>query len=76
MKKISITVAGKTYDINVDDAFAELLGESLKKDLNIDGNNSLKTLLEAYLKKNYECFQMEKKLTDLLKKIESSINGE
>jgi len=76
MKKISITVAGKTYDINVDDAFAELLGKSLKKDLNMDGNNSVKTLLEAYLKKNYECFQMEKKLTDLLKKIESSINGE
>jgi len=71
MKKISITVAGKTYDINVDDAFADLLRESLKKDLNMDGNNSVKTLLEAYLKKNYECFQMEKKITDLLKKIEN-----
>jgi len=70
MKKISITVAGKTYDINVDNEFAALLEESIKKDLKIDGNNSVKNLLEAYLKKNYECFMMEKRLSELLKKIE------
>ena len=74
MKKITISVAGKMYDINVDDAFADLLSESLKKDFNIDGNNSIKILLEAYLKKNYECFQTEKKLINLLKKVESHIN--
>ncbi|WP_281951445.1 hypothetical protein [Nitrosophilus kaiyonis] len=72
MKKISITISGKTYDINVDDAFANLLENAIKEDLNIEGNNSVKTLLEAYLKKNYECFKLKKKLTELLKKFEKS----
>ena len=71
MKKISITVAGKTYDINVDDNFADRLSKKLKDDLNIEGNNSVKTLLEAYLKKNYECFLMEEKIENLLKKLQN-----
>ncbi|WP_200762667.1 hypothetical protein [Nitrosophilus alvini] len=69
MKKISLTIAGKTYDINLDDAFAGKLLEELEKEFNLEGNNSVKTLLEAYLKKNYECFQSEKKLQELIKKI-------
>ncbi|WP_187647286.1 hypothetical protein [Nitrosophilus labii] len=71
MKKISVTVAGKTYDINIEDALADELIEAMSKDLNMDGNNSVKALLEAYLKKNFEYFLMEKKLHELLKKLDS-----
>ncbi len=71
MKKISLTVAGKTYDINIEDMLADELKEAMSRDLNMDGNNSVKALLEAYLKKNYEYFLMEKKLLELLKKLDS-----
>ena len=72
MKKISITISGKTYDINVDDAFAQQLENAIKEDLNIEGNNSIKALLEAYLKKNYKCFQMEKKISSIIKKLQNT----
>jgi len=70
MKKISLKVAGKTYDINIEDRLAKRLLDVIKKDLNIEGNNSVKSLLEAYLKKNYELFLMQKRLDEILKRIE------
>lgn len=70
MKKISLKVAGKTYDINIEDRLAKRLLDAIKKDLNIEGNNSVKSLLEAYLKKNYELFLMQKRLDEILKRIE------
>ena len=70
MKRFSITVAGKKYDINIEDDIAKNLKESISKDLNIEGNNSIKDLLEAYLKKNYEVVLLEKKIDELLKKLD------
>jgi hypothetical protein len=65
-KKVSLTVNRSRFDIDLDDAFAEYLLEQLDKDFKLDGNNDLKVLLQAYVKKNFELFEQEKKMNLLL----------
>jgi hypothetical protein len=72
-KKVSLMINRVRYDIDLDDAFADYLLEELKKDFKFDANNDLKVLLHAYVKKQSEVFEQEKKLEKLLAKIEESI---
>ena len=65
-KKVSLTVNRSRFDIDLDDAFADYLLDQLEKDFKLDGNNDLKVLLQAYVKKNYELFEQEKKMNVLL----------
>lgn len=65
-QKISLTVNRSRFDIDLDDAFAEYILKRLERDFKLDGNNDLKVLLQAYVKKNYELFEQEKKINFLL----------
>jgi len=68
-KKITLTINGSRFDIDVDATFAVFLEQQLEKDMNMEGNNSFKTLLQAYIRKNYELYNQERELSRLLKKI-------
>lgn len=68
-KKITLTINGSRFDIDVDATFAVFLEQQLEKDMNMEGNNSFKALLQAYIRKNYELYNQELELTRLLKKI-------
>jgi hypothetical protein len=70
-KKVSLTVNRSRFDIELDDAFADYLLAQLEKDFKFDGNNDLKTLLHAYVRKNFELFEQEKRLEEMLRKIDS-----
>ena len=72
-KKVSLTVNGSRYDIQLDDAFAHYLVKQMQKDFNTDGNNDAKTLLYAYVRKNAELFKHEEKLVEIFKKLEDSL---
>ena len=69
MRKVTIKIEGKEYDIELDEAFALALEEELKENLPPNANNSIKSLLQAYLKKCYDCYLLEKKLQNILQKL-------
>ena len=68
-KKIGLYIAGRRFDVDLDDEFAIFLESEMEKDFNIEGNNELKTVMQAYVRKNYELFLQEKKHKELLQKI-------
>ncbi len=65
-KKVSLMINRVRYDIDLDDDFADYLLEELKKDFKFDANNDLKVLLHAYVKKQSEVFEQEKKIKRIL----------
>ena len=70
-KKVSLMINRVRYDIDLDDAFADYLLEELKKDFKFDANNDLKVLLHAYVTKNYEIFEQEKKISEILQQLDT-----
>ena len=70
-KKVSLTVNGSRYDIQLDDAFANYLIKQMAKDFNTEGNNDAKTLLYAYVRKNAELFKQEEEIGKLLNTLET-----
>ncbi|WP_345993366.1 hypothetical protein [Sulfurimonas sp. HSL-1716] len=69
-KKISVTIGGKRFDLNIDDKFASFLHKQMALDLNVDGNNEVKRILEAYVRKTYELYTKEQKVEEILKKFD------
>ncbi len=68
-KKVSLTINGSRFDIELDEEFARYLSAQLKKDFNTEGNNDAKTLLYAYVRKNAELFKQEEQIKELLSKL-------
>jgi len=68
-KKIGLYVGGRRFDVDVDDKFAEYLEVQMEKDFNIEGNNELKTVMQAYVRKNYELYMQEKKMKEMIEKM-------
>ena len=66
-KKVSLTVNRSRFDIDLDEAFADYLLGQLKKDFKLETNNDLKVLLHAYVKKNYELYEQEQKISGMIK---------
>ncbi|MCK9473019.1 hypothetical protein [Sulfurimonas sp.] len=69
-KKLGLNIAGRHFDVDVEDSFAIFLEQQMKKDFNIEGNNELKILLQAYVRKNHELFLQEQKIEEITKKLE------
>lgn len=68
-KKITITVNSSRFDIDLEDSFARYIEKDIADKFNVHGNNDIKTLLQAYVKKSYELFEAEQMLANTLKKI-------
>jgi len=69
-EKIGLHVGGRRFDVDVSDEFAPFLQKKMIEDFNIDGNNEIKLLLQAYIRKNYDLFIQEQNLQDMLDKCE------
>ncbi|EDZ63242.1 hypothetical protein SMGD1_1816 [Sulfurimonas gotlandica GD1] len=69
-KKIGLHIGGRRFDVDVEDDFAPFLEQNMAKDFNIDGNNDLKKMLHAYVKKTHEIFLQEKEIEKILRKTE------
>jgi len=69
-KKIGLKIRGTRFEVDVEEEFAKFLELQMAKDFNIDGNNDLITLLQAYVRKNHELFEQNKKIEEIVKKIE------
>ena len=68
-KKIGLYIGGRRFDVEVEYSFALFLEEQMAKDFNIEGNNELKTVMQAYVRKNYELYQQDKEVIKILKEI-------
>ena len=70
-KKISLTINAKRYDIDIDEKFAPFLLQQMRDDFNMNGNNDLKLLLQAYVRKSYRIFEEEQQIKELLQRLEN-----
>ena len=69
--KISLTLNAKKYDIDVEEDFAHFLTEHMKHDFQIEGNNDLRALLQAYVRSNFALFTQEKEITALIDQLQA-----
>jgi len=69
-KKIGLHIAGRRFDVDVEDVFASYLEKKMAKDFNIEGNNDLKALLQGYVRQTHELYIQEQEIKKLVKKIE------
>ena len=69
MRTFTIKVEGKEYDIQVQEDFAHHIEEDLQKLFPPHNSLTIKELLQAYFTKSYECYRLEKKMENLLKKL-------
>lgn len=69
-KKIGLHIGGRRFDVDVEEDFAKFLTQKMSQDFNIEGNNDLKVLLQAYVRKTHELYVQEKKIEEILGKIE------
>ncbi len=69
-KKLGLNIGGRRFDVDLDDQFAAFLEKEMKKDFNLDGNNDIKQLLQAYVRKNYELYLQEQKIEEITKTLE------
>lgn len=68
-RKITLTINGSRFDIDLEDGFASYMETELDENFNIHGNNDIKTLLQVYVKKNYELYEAGKMLQNTMKKL-------
>lgn len=69
--KVSLTLNAKRYDIDVEEDFARFLTAQMKQDFAYEGNNDLKLLLQAYVRKNFALFEQEKQLHGLIDRLQN-----
>jgi len=72
-KKIGLHFGGRRFDVDVEDKFAEFLELQMQKDFNMEGNNDLKALLQAYVRKNHQLYLQNQEIERIEKKIEKSL---
>lgn len=68
-KKIGLHIGGRRFDVDVEQDFSIYLENMMSRDFNIDGNNELKTVLQAYIKQTHELYILEKKMQKILDKL-------
>jgi len=68
VKKLTISIAAKRYDISVSEEFAKEFEKELEETFT-KGNNDIKTLLSAYVKKSYEKFLLESEIDSINEKL-------
>lgn len=69
-KKISLRIGSVLYDMDAEEPFYTYLNKQLEEDFSISGNNELKTLLKAYMKKTHELYVQELEMKEILSKLE------
>jgi len=72
MKKISVIIENKKYDISLDNRFSKEIEREIISNFDTDSNNELKTLLSAYLNKCYEYNTLLESVKDIYEKIKKS----
>lgn len=70
-RKITLTLNAKRYDIDVEEGFARFLLSQMNDDFQIDGNNDIKLLLQAYVRKSFALYEQEKEIASLIERFQN-----
>lgn len=68
--KLSLTLNAKRYDIDVEESFARFLKDAMEEDFDVLGNNDLKLLLQAYVRKSFALYEQEKQIAALIETLQ------
>ena len=71
MKKITLSIDNKKYNISLDNKFAEEIEKDILKDFTLTDKDSMKTMLSAYLNKCYEYYTLLENVKDIYEKIKT-----
>ena len=69
--KVALTINAKRYDIDVEEEFARFLTAQMEQDFDFHGNNDLKLLLQAYVRKSFSLYEQEKNLLALIDRLQT-----
>lgn len=69
--KVSLTLNAKRYDIDVEEDFAHFLTAQMRQDFAMEGNNDLKLLLQAYVRKSFALYEQEKEISALIDRLQN-----
>lgn len=69
-KKIGLHVGGRRFDVDVENDFALFLEHQMSKDFNVEGNNDLKLLLQAYVRRTHDIYIQDQKIEEITKKLD------
>ncbi len=73
MQKLTLRINGSAFEITLADSYAEAFKEEIAKDLNIDEDNSIKTLLYAFMQKNYEILELKREIEKISDELEDKL---
>lgn len=61
-KKVTLKFGGSSFDIDLEEGFAQSLEPELKDLFQSNSNNDIKALLQAYIAKSYELYELKKEI--------------
>ena len=70
-RKVELKFGGSHFHIDLEEGFAKDLEPELEELFKTNSNNDIKALLQAYVKKSYELYELKK---DIEKNIDSLEN--
>jgi hypothetical protein len=72
MKKVSLSISGKRYEVNLEEEFADFVLEDMKNaGISIETDNQPALLLKAYLKLAYKNSNYEEEIELLIETLDS-----
>ena len=70
-KSISVSFGGVRFKFDLQSDFADYVAQDLRLNaVEFDRDNELRKLLNSYLKKSDEVYRLEKKVDDILQKLD------
>lgn len=72
MQKVTLIINGTSFEITLAGEYVEMFKE-LAKDLSLTDTNSVKTLLYAFLRKNYEILELKKEIESVVVNLEKEL---
>ena len=69
--KVNLRIGGSNFDIELDSEFAASITPEINHIFKQDVNNDIKQLLQAYIKKSYELYELKKVLEKSVEKLET-----
>ncbi|MDH5463986.1 MAG: hypothetical protein OEW60_00075 [Thiovulaceae bacterium] len=68
--KVRLKIGGSLFDIDLDESFAAEFLPELSHNFNMESNNEIKQLLQAFVKKSYEHYQLKKEVKNSILKLD------
>lgn len=68
--KIRINIAGSAFDIDLEAEFAKSFLPEIEQVFEMESKNDVKLLLQNYVKKSYELYQLQKNLKNSIDKLD------